>query len=727
MCFHRRRIPRHLLLQPATPNPGYGRVVKWFVILLVTVTATVIAAVARAVPHTEAPVFSNTLSPTGMQTGALLFKDGQGRFAPALHHDSEADVVIKGMLAKVVLRQRFENTGDHWLEGVYVFPLGETAAVSRMIMEVGERRLVAQIREREEAAQIYQQAQREGRRAALTEQERPNLFTQSVANIGPGEVITIELHFHETVSFRDNTFSWRLPTTLTPRYIPGMPTAAEDVREVPTNGWAQSATQPSTQPTAQVPDAQRISPFFTTDKDAATNPIRIQLRLDAGLPLAEIHGSYHQLRLHKSADTHWVNTVPEVVPMDRDFEISWRTPAGKAPDTALFIEQQEGHDYALLMLLPPQQQQAQTLPREVIFVIDTSGSMGGTSIAQAKASLQLALARLQPQDRFNIIEFNSRHRPLFIQAESAGASELAQARQFVQRLKAEGGTEMRGALAVALREPAPSGFLKQVIFITDGSVGNETELFQLIHQQLGEARLFTVGIGSAPNSYFMRKAAEFGRGTFTFVGSQHEVAEKMQTLFLKLESPVLSDIHIQWPAGVAIEAWPQRVPDLYHGEPLSVSFKVNGELPAHSVIHISGQQATQHWSRQLNVTAGSRTEPAAGVAVRWARNKITALLDEKVRGRHEDEVRADVLQLALQHQLLSPYTSFVAVEDHVSRPAHAPTTIAPVANLLPHGQRLQTIGYPQTATSAPLQLVLGLLALCLLLGLRWHSRRGRGV
>src|SRR5690606_29810635 len=306
MCFHRRRIPRHLLLQPATSSPGFSRVVKWFLVLLIAVTATVIAAVARAVPHAAPQEFNETFSPTEVQTGTLLFKDAQGRFAPALHHESEADVVITGMLAKVVLRQRFENTGSEWLEGVYVFPLGETAAVSRMVMEVGERRLVGEIRERQEAAQIYQQAQREGRRAALTEQERPNLFTQSVANIGPGEVVTIELHFHEMVTFRDNAFSWRLPTTLTPRYIPGSSLADEDVREVPGNGWAQ--------PTTQVPDAHRISPFVTTDKEATTHPIRIQLRLDAGLPLAEIHGSYHQLRLQKNADVHRVSTVPEVVP-----------------------------------------------------------------------------------------------------------------------------------------------------------------------------------------------------------------------------------------------------------------------------------------------------------------------------------------------------------------------------------------------------------------------------
>jgi Ca-activated chloride channel family protein len=726
MCFHRRRIPKHLLLQPSVSPISYGRLVKWFLIFVLAVVLTVIAAVARAVPH-EPELSGRTqshqrLSPDQVSAGTLLFKNqGQG-FSAALHHDSEARVTIKGMLAKVVLRQRFENTSDEWVEGVYVFPLGETAAVSRMVMEVGDRRLVAQIKEKAEAQRIYQEAKNDGRRAALTEQERPNLFTQSIANIAPGEVVTIELHFHEAVSFSDNTFRWRLPTTLTPRYIPGTPLADDTQRALSINGWAL--------PTDQVPDADRISPFVidpprASGSEKITNPIRIHLRLDAGLPLANIRGSYHQLRLHKTGEIHRIVTTPELIPMDRDFEITWQTPAGKTPDAALFVEEIDGDDYALLMVLPPQQQLAQTLPREVVFIIDTSGSMGGTSIAQAQASLLLALSRLQPQDRFNVIEFNSDYQPLFSSARYAGVDELQRAKKFVQQLRAQGGTEMRGALQEALKDAAPEGYLKQVVFMTDGSVGNEAELFKLIHEQLGDARLFTVGIGSAPNSYFMRKAAEFGRGTFTYVGSENELAEKMQELFGKLESPVLSNLQIQWPGGINGEAWPQRIPDLYQGEPLMVSVKIDGKLPPHSEIVISGQQAAHNWSRRIKVQSSADQKVQAGVAVRWARSKIEALLDDKTRGRHEDEVRADVLQLALQHQLLSPYTSFVAAEEFVSRPPHAPLAAAAVPNLLPSGQTLRTVSYPQTATSAPLQLLLGMMAFFGLLWLRHCARQNR--
>lgn len=718
MCFQRRRIPKHLLLEPSTQALGYGRIIKWFVIFLLAVMFAVVATVAKAMTHDDYPA----PSPNQASAGSLLFKGDAQQYSAALHLDSEANVTIKGLLASVVLRQTFKNTSSEWVEGVYVFPLGETAAVSRMVMEIGERRIVAQIKEKQEAQRIYQQAKNEGRRAALTEQERPNLFTQSIATIGPGEVVTVELHFHETVSYSDNTFRWRLPTTLTPRYIPGTPLVADDTRSLPLNGWAM--------PTTQVEDAHRISPFMVDASSAATtepvvNPIRIHLRLDAGLPLANIRGSYHQLRLHKTGDIHRVVTTPEIIPMDRDFEMTWQTPAGRTPDAALFVEDVDGQDYALLMVLPPQQQLQEILPREVIFIIDTSGSMGGASIAQAKASLQMALSRLKPQDRFNVIEFNSNHYALFDQPQAAAGYELQQAQRFVAQLQARGGTEMAPALSAALQQPAAEGYLKQVVFMTDGSVGNEAELLQLIHTQLGDARLFTLGIGSAPNSHFMRKAAEFGRGTFTFIGSEQEVSEKMQALFAKLESPVLSNIHIDWPAGVNVEAWPKRMPDLYQGEPLLVSVKVDGKIPPYSQITIRGERAGAAWNRQLTLSPSVHKQAKAGVAIRWARSKIAALLDDKTRGRHEDDVRVDVLKLALQHQLLSPYTSFVAVEETRSRPLAEALASVPVPNLLPAGQTLRRVSYPQTSTSSMLQILLGLLAFFALLALRYGVRRGR--
>lgn len=743
MCFNRRRIPRHLLLQPSPPYRPARRLWKWvlgFLVVLLTIAA---AEVTRA-----------ELDPEQARAGSLLFKTPQGYHA-ALHHHSEAHVTINGLLARVVLRQTFENVTDEWVEGVYVFPLPEDAAVNRMVMEIGARRILGEIKEKQEAQRIYDQARRAGKRAALTRQERPNLFTQAIANIGPQEKVVIELQYHELVSYRDQTFSWRLPTTLTPRYIPGTPGAIQQEADTPVvldnnSGWGWA------QPTDQVPDAHRITPFVHPSPLPDTNTIAINISLNAGVPLARIHGSYHELSIYKLGQGHQITPTQKAIPMDRDFELQWDTVAGKAPAAAFFTEQVDGEEYALLMILPPQQNAGgPALPREVVFIIDTSGSMSGVSIEQAKASLQLALSRLTDRDRFNVIEFNSYHQALFPRPVPADSRALQQAQSFVQRLNAEGGTEMAPALEEALRYPAAEGYLKQVIFITDGSVGNEAALFELIHQQLGEARLFTVGIGSAPNSYFMSKAAEFGRGTFTFIGAQVEIAAKMQSLFTKLESPVMSDIDIHWP--VPVEAWPARIPDLYQGEPLLISAKVKpaqadeastgsavGEgavqgkargqsttargqkstaaaWPSRATIAVRGQQAGQSWSRKLVVGDSSSSALPSGIAARWAEQKIAALLDEKVRGRPELEVREAVLAVALQHQLMSPYTSFVAVEDLPSRPLDQTVAQAPVPNLLPQGQQTTPLMYPRTATSLLLNWLIGSGALLALLVLH---RRG---
>lgn len=710
MCFHTPRpIPRHLLLVPEPPV--YRRPPsRWWRALALLMLSVVLTGVGVA----------RAEMPDDAGAGQLLLQR-EGQTQAALHLESSADVTIKGMLAKVVLQQTFQNTGDQWAEAVYVFPLPETAAVNRMVMTIGERRLVAEIREKQEAQRIYQRAKVAGKRAALTEQQRPNLFTQSVANIGPGEIVTIELHFHDVVAFHDGVFRWRLPTTLTPRYIPGAPSEDPDLRHTIRNGWSR--------PTNQVPDAHLITPWMTTAGDVR-NPMRLHITLDPGLVLADIGSPYHQLlptlKNAGSSTYHEIVTQPEQVPMDRDFELTWRTQSGDAPTAALFVEEVAGDDYALLMVVPPQQSLSQRLPREVIFIIDTSGSMGGTSIQQAKTSLQVALSRLDAQDRFNVIEFNSFHRKLFDQARAADPASLQHAQQFVAALNASGGTEMAAPLRDALQAPAAEGYLKQVVFITDGSVGNEAALFELIHQHLHDARLFTVGIGSAPNSFFMRKAAEFGRGTFTFIGTEGEVAARMQALFNKLESPVLSDLDVEWPNGVEAEVWPERLPDLYLGEPLLLSARLSKGLTYPAEIIVRGQQADQPWSRTLTLEGNDSAIPTAGVSVRWARSKIEALLDSQTRGRPADDVRAEVLPLALTHQLLSPYTSFVAVDETPARATHEPLQTTPVPNLLPHGQIASTtVMYPKTATPAPLQWLMGWLMLTIWLATHWRTWRRR--
>jgi len=381
------------------------------------------------------------------------------------------------------------------------------------------------------------------------------------------------------------------------------------------------------------------------------------------------------------------------------------------------------------MVVPPvagqgNQPQGEPMSREIVFVIDTSGSMDGVSIRQARASLSEALRHLRPQDRFNIIEFNSSYRALYRNPVPASRHHVQRAQEFVRLLNASGGTEMMSALRAALARPAEAEFpgggaaLRQVIFITDGAVGNEAQLFEEIAATVGDTRLFTVGIGSAPNSWFMRKAAEFGRGVHKHIGNVDEVRVTMDELFQQLSRPSMVNIQVQWPGGA--DAWPQRVPDLYQGQPVSIAVNLGPDMPSGEV-RVSGELAGASWQQRIQLSASDRQAQEGanrGVASIWARRKIGGLLDQQVRGRPEEEVRAEVLPLALSHQLLSPYTSFVAVEEVVTRPPEAAMDSAPVPNTRPQGQGPQTYAYARSATTGPAKAWMGLLALCAALFVR---------
>lgn len=656
----------------------------------------------------QAAFAQETISPDDAGAGQLLLKSESGGYRRAPSLESSADFRINGMIARVNTEQSFNNDTDEWREAIYVFPLPEEAAISAMQIHIGERVIEGEIHERADAQAIYQQAKEEGRKSGLVEQERPNLFTTSVANIGPGETVTVALEYVQTVAYDAGEFSLRFPMTLTPRYIPGERLTDENtaaVHAVSGDGWAFT--------TNQVPDAPRITPYQHPVPAAGhnlVNPITISVDIDAGLPLTDIQSPWHDIHVSRDADHYHLELAEGPVSMSRDFELRWRPETGREPQAALFTETVAGEHFALLMLLPPANTaQQEVLPRDMIFVIDTSGSMGGVSIEQARQGLLLALDRLRPGDLFNVIEFNSAPNALFPDSRPLTAKRLQQAKRFVSGLEARGGTEMYPALSQALTpgEEAGSGHLRQVIFLTDGAVGNETELFGLIREQLGNSRLFTVGIGSAPNSHFMRRAADFGRGTFTHIGSTAEVRQRMEALISKLSSPVVGDLQVEWPDSTATQAYPSRLPDLYQGEPVILAASLSD---FEGSVSISGQTADRNWRRALSLEQ-HRSSP--GIASIWARARITDLLDQKLPGRPEVEVREDVLEVALTHKLLSPYTSFVAVEKTPGRPATEALEQSAVPNARPEGQSDQPYAWPATATDSRWQLLLGALLLLL--------------
>ena len=645
--------------------------------------------------------------------GSLLLKAEQAGMyqqVPILHTDVEMRVT--GMIVRARIKQSFRNPGQDWVEGIYVFPLPEQAAVDHMRMHIGQRVIKGVIKEKQEARQVYEQARREGKKAALTEQQRPNMFTNSVANIGPVETVIVEIEYQQTLRYDQGKFGLRFPMAITPRYIPGKPIS--ETISVTGTGWARN--------TDQVPDASRITPPVYQGR-GKINPVSLRIELDVGYPLLEVKSPYHRITQRQHGIGQVTLTLAEgEVPADRDFELVWTPEAGHAPRAALFSEQVAGEFYHLLMVLPPEQgmEGGQPMAREVIYVIDTSGSMSGTSIKQAKRSLLLALSRLRPRDRFNVIQFNSSTDLLFSQARKASQQNLRRARDYVRQLDADGGTEMAPALYAALRGQSDNQYVRQVVFLTDGSVGNESALFDLIQQHLGQRRLFTVGIGSAPNSYFMRKAAQYGRGTFTYIGDVREVNEKMAELFTKLESPVMTDLEVQFPKGTQVEAWPERVPDLYQGEPIILAAKTSSG--ADKVI-IKGMRSLAPWQATFDMTQGSSGK---GIGVFWARSKIAALMDSLHDGAEQDKVREEVIKVALTHHLVSRYTSLVAVDVTPTRPQQAALKRHGMPGNLPQGQNFQKIfgQLPQTATPAELNLFIGFALLLLAGGIMYYRQLG---
>ncbi len=613
------------------------------------------------------------VSPGDVNTGALLLQSGDdGGYVEAPRVNTDAVINVNGTIARVVVTQRFENPSDRWLEGIYVFPLPEQSAVDALHMEIGSRVIEGEIKGRQEAQQLYEAAKDNGQKASLVEQERPNIFTNSVANIGPHEAIVIRIEYQETVKQAGGIYSLRFPLVVAPRYNP----APSEVNVVDYGG--------KHLPNDPVPDRDRItSPVLDPAKFPKINPVTIQMKLNAGFVLGDVKSSFHQITLNRTGDeTASLSLADGTVPADKDFELTWAPKVAAVPQTALFHEVIDGQDYLLAMVTPPSLDSApKQLPRELIFVIDNSGSMAGTSMDQAKQSLLFALERLRPGDKFNVIRFDDTMDLLFNDAVDATSENLAIAKNFVKRLDANGGTEMLPALEAALKDADSSDTtrLRQVVFLTDGAVGNEAQLFQEISDHAGRSRLFTVGIGSAPNSYFMRRASELGRGTFTEIGSEDQVLERMSELFAKLEKPVMVGLKATWPDGTVVETWPDPLPDLYAGEPVVLSAKVNsmnGEL------HLSGTFDGKPWTAGLKI---SDAIDGAGVAKLWARSKIASLEAKAYTDPNAKGIEKAIETVALEHHLVSSQTSLVAIDKVKSRPDGQGVSSVDVPLNLPDG------------------------------------------
>ena len=738
-------------------QPSLVRLVLFFVMQGVAVILVGFAALFLSFE----PVWSaeriqaGLVKPGDARAGSLLLKTDDG-YADASRLGIDVDLAVSGPTVRARVTQIFRNPTSDWVEAVYVYPLPSGGAVDTLKMVIGDRVVVGDIKERQQAKIIYEQARQNGQKAALTEQERPNIFTNSVANIGPGETVLVQIEYQEPVQQSGNEFSLRVPLVVAPRYNPAPVVQSVDFR-ADGGGWGSTRSDP-------VPDRDRIAPkVLDPATNAPVNPTRITVRLQAGFPLGEVKSHHHAIKTEKvDADTSILRLAEGPVPADRNFELSWKPAAEKTPSVGLFREHVGDSDYLLAFVTPPsvEQSQQKPMPREVIFVIDNSGSMGGVSIIQAKASLLYALGRLQPGDRFNVIRFDHTMDVLFPTAVPADREHIGRASSFVGALQANGGTEMVPAMRAALSDnAADASYVRQVVFLTDGAIGNEQQLFETISALRGRSRIFMVGIGSAPNTHLMTRAAELGRGTFTHIGSVEQVEERMRGLFAKLENPAVTNLTAKF-SDAAADITPVAIPDVYRDEPLVLAAKLD---KLSGSVEIKGRIGDRPWLVTIPLANAAEGK---GLSKLWARRKIAdAEVARTTRQASPDDADKTILALALEHQLVTRLTSLVAVDKTPSRPQGASLKLADLPINLPAGwdfeklfgerprapvtpmerradagdaqvqvaalKRIQpvatqtpgTVALPKTATDAELKMIFGVILLTFSLILLVFNRR----
>lgn len=618
--------------------------------------------------------------------GLEFHADGAAQRVVAL--DTEIQVEVTGMTARVNVGQSFRNTGGAWKEAVYRYPLPAGAAVDRMRLQAGSRVIEGEIREKSEARRQYQQAKSSGKLASLVEQQRPNQFETRLANIAPGEEIRVAISFLARVDYSGGTFSLSIPMAFAPRYRPAEPGVFADTAPLPM--------------LISGPDPQGIDDHYLT----------VEVDLRAGLRLTSLESRYHDVDIHPTLDGYHVFLADPNARTDRDFELNWTPDFGAVPESTLSTWDAGDAVYALLMLAPPLPEAIAPRPREVVFIIDTSGSMQGRSLTQAKAALKQGLLYLGPDDRFNLIQFNTFSHLLFDESMPVYPGYLQEAEDYIDDLTANGGTEMAPALGMAMNLSPQPDLLRQIVFVTDGSVGNEMDLLLQIGEQLRDSRLFTVSIGSAPNTGFMRKAAEIGRGSHTRIGRLEDVEERMSTLWARIENPAIQNVCVDW--GMDAEFYPELIPDLYAGEPLWVYARLPRQP---SEVTVCGELDGRDWemnSRLIPGTGGSN------LATLWARSRIEALEDSRVFGSDPAMIREQVLGLALEFGLLTPYTSLVAVDRTPRRPADDGLESEHIPGLLPAGSGLSA-GFSQTATGWAARLMFAFLSLLVATGMLLYA------
>jgi Ca-activated chloride channel family protein len=612
--------------------------------------------------------------------GALQVIDSSGKATgtcPLKRTNVKAE--ISGFLSRVRVTQEFENPFKEKIEAVYTFPLPQAAAVDDMTMRVGDRTVRGRILRREEAQAVYEAAKNNGQVASLLDQERPNIFTQSVANIMPGERVTVEISYVETLKYEDGAYTFTFPMVVGPRYIPGTPTGRQG-----------TGTKPDTD---QVPDASRITPPVMPQGMRAGHDISLEVALDAGVSLDGITSNSHEINVdRKSASSAVVSLKNRTEIPNKDFTLRYDV-AGKLMADAVMTHRSERGGFFTMILQPPERVAAQdVMPKELVFVLDTSGSMDGFPIEKAKETMKLALDGLYPQDTFNLITFAGDTHVLFEKPVPATAENLKKAQAFLASRSGGGGTEMMKAIRTALDPSDAQDHVRIVCFMTDGYIGNDMEVIGEV-QKHPNARVFAFGIGSSVNHYLLDKMAEEGRGEVEYVSLNDDGSLAARKFHERVRNPLLTDISVDWSGLPVADIYPKRIPDLFGAKPVVLTGRYTGH--GSGTIKLKGKMGGRDFVREIPVNLPEAEAEHDVLATLWARTRIDDLMSKDYAGAQagamRDGLKETITQLGLEYRLMTQFTSFVAVEEMVVTDGGQPRRVeVPVE--LPEGVSNKAIG-----------------------------------
>ena len=623
----------------------------------------------------------------------IVGKDGKpAGFVPLRHTTVKTE--ISGFVARTEVTQEFENTLTNPVEAIYVFPLPHDGAVDGMTMKVGDREIQAVIKERDEARKIYDAARNAGHTAALLDQERPNIFTQSVANIPPNSKVEVTLYVLELLKYEGGTYEFSFPTVVGPRYIPG--TAVNS----PDRGTMADTTQ--------VLDASKISPpvagVHTADEHAG-HDISFDVTLKAGVPIGDVESTSHKIFADRTGpDTFHIKLADETVLPNKDFILKYKVAGLGINDAVLAHSDDEGGYFTLILQPPEQVSDEAAVPRQLIFVVDTSGSMWGFPLEMAKKTIARALDHLRKDETFNLITFSGATRVLFPEPVPATPENIAAAKQVLAGAYGSGGTEMMGAIRTALGDDAGAGKpmdgdpVRVVCFMTDGYVGNDAAIIAEVKKH-PDARVFSFGIGTAVNRFLLTKMAEEGHGDVEFVTNPNEAEPAADRFYDRVHTPVLANISIDWGGLPVTDVYPREVRDLFSAKPIILTGRFTGH-PSGKIV-VKGTQGTGEFSRTIPVDFSQADPNNAALEKIWARQKVEDLMSQDWQGIQygNSSHKAEIIQVGLKHSLATQYTSFVAVETRtvvqdgkparIEVPVELPENVSPLA--VPGGQfdRLQ--------------------------------------